>query len=174
MGGASAQLAVREIVKLLQEMFAIEVGGYIMKLILKSLPILYMAFIWYLSSYPSDAVIHLGLPFEAMLKESLHLVEFAGVYILWVLFFLVSGKFDRKRNILAVVIAIAYGFIDETHQYFVPSRSAAVIDLVKDTVGVMAAWYVVNGAYFNGRFPIIGEGIKWVEERCADRENGVD
>ena len=114
-------------------------------------PFLYMGLIWFLSSHPSDAIIDTGFSFDSLLKESLHLIEFAILYILLILAILTYSKLTTRASMLAAIGAIAYGFIDEFHQYFVPSRSATVIDLVKDTVGVLIVYYLVKKYYFDAR-----------------------
>lgn len=40
-----------------------------------------------------------------------------------------------RRVWLAVLIAFLFGISDEVHQYFVPNRSADVMDVVADVVG---------------------------------------
>lgn len=128
----------------------------LLRAVIYGMPFAYMGFIWYLSSCPSDAVIYTGLPFDALLKETLHLIEFAFLYLLWVLFFMARGNLSRKLNLLAAALAVLYGFVDEAHQYFVPSRSATVIDLIKNTAGVAAAWYFVDKALFHDRSSGLG------------------
>ncbi len=43
---------------------------------------------------------------------------------------------------LAVLIGSMYGFTDEVHQYFVPGRTASIIDVLADSVGIAAGAYV--------------------------------
>ena len=114
--------------------------------ILKILPLAYMILIWFLSSNPSDAVVTFSVNayYDAFIKESLHLVEFGILYVLWALAFLSRGELTRKQNLTAVAIAILYGLLDEYHQYFVPARSATFIDLTKDWIGVGVAWLIIN------------------------------
>lgn len=116
---------------------------------IKTAPFAYMALIWILSSLPQDAVIDTPYRWDRPFKESLHLIEFGILYVLFVLFFVVDGKLTRKTNVIAAVIAISYGFGDELHQYFVPYRSATVNDLVKDTIGVLVGYIVVKRFYFS-------------------------
>ena len=42
---------------------------------------------------------------------------------------------DKRTYIYAVILCMLYAVSDEVHQYFVPGRSAGVIDVVIDTVG---------------------------------------
>jgi len=112
-------------------------------------PFCYMIFIWILSSLPHDAILDTPFSFDLLLKESLHLIEFGILYGLFVLFLLVSGKMTRYSNIVVALASIGYGFVDELHQYFVPYRSATVIDLVKDTIGVLVLYWIVRKTYFS-------------------------
>ncbi|MHB1126539.1 MAG: VanZ family protein [Bacillota bacterium] len=132
------------------------------RLVISSLPLIYMGLIWYLSSYPADAVINTGLSFDLGLKEFLHLVEFAGLYVLLVLVLLTWDRMNEKSSIIIALIAIAYGFVDETHQYFVPNRSATIIDLVKNIIGVTTAWYVIKRSYFDKDNSKIKALLNWI------------
>ncbi|MDQ0162598.1 VanZ family protein [Bacillus alveayuensis] len=119
------------------------------------LPFIYMGFIWYLSSQPADAVIETPFPFDDVLKESLHLVEFGLLYWFFVLMLAVQQKLTAKTSMVAALISVLYGLIDEIHQAFVPSRSSTFIDFVKDTIGVAVSFYMMKVWYFqkrNGRF----------------------
>ncbi|TLS38591.1 VanZ family protein [Pseudalkalibacillus caeni] len=111
------------------------------------LPFGYMGLIWYLSSHPQDHVIDTGLSYDSTIKEALHLVEFATLYVLWLLFFYGLGKLTPATNKLSAFLAIAYGFLDEIHQSFVPSRSATLIDLIKDTIGVLVCYIILKQIY---------------------------
>lgn len=115
---------------------------------LRLLPLAYMAFIWYLSSKSSNSVVDLGL-YDSMIKESLHLVEFAILYGLLVLALLTWGELSDKANKGAILLAVAYALLDELHQSFIPSRSASVFDLVKDMTGILVVWYVLRRTYFS-------------------------
>jgi VanZ family protein len=44
-----------------------------------------------------------------------------------------------RGALLAMLITIGYGAFDEVHQYFVPGRSADVLDLRADALGGIAA-----------------------------------
>lgn len=127
------------------------------------LPFLYMGVIWMLSSLPHNAVIELPMStIDRYVKESLHLVEFAILYLLFVLAFLTTDKFSLRVSFWCAVVASLYGIIDEIHQYFVPYRSATFIDVVKDIVGVYVASYFVNRAYRKNKLIKIK---KWLSGR---------
>ncbi|MGI8385742.1 VanZ family protein [Robertmurraya sp. P23] len=120
-----------------------------MKKILWALPIAYMALIWTLSSFPADEFVALpDLSLDRIIKESLHLVEFGILYLLFALTLYGNGQLTKKTSLIFAVIACLYGALDEIHQSFVPYRSATWIDLVKDVIGVTVAYYFVNRFYF--------------------------
>ena len=48
----------------------------------------------------------------------------------------VPEKMRKKFRFFAIIGGVIYGASDELHQYFVPMRSASVIDLFYDAVGV--------------------------------------
>lgn len=114
------------------------------KLVFTLLPILYMILIWVLSSNPADAIVNTPFSFDSLLKESLHLIEFAILYWLIALACMVNGKWTERASMIAASIAILYGLTDEIHQSFVPARSATVIDFVKDTIGVGVSYLIAR------------------------------
>lgn len=144
----------------------------LLRFLLLIAPFIYMILIFVLSSLPADAIVNTPFSWDSAFKESLHLIEFGILYGLWVLFFLVQGKFTANTSKLAALIAIAYGFSDEFHQYFVPYRSATVIDLVKDTIGVLVAFYIVKISYFGEKLPKFKKLLLWVEGLTSKREEG--
>ncbi|MFC0475818.1 VanZ family protein [Robertmurraya beringensis] len=120
-----------------------------MKKFLWTLPLAYMALIWTLSSFPADEFVALpDLSLDRIIKESLHLVEFGILYLLFALALYGNGQLTKKTSLLFAIIACLYGALDEIHQSFVPYRSATWIDLVKDVIGVTVAYYFVNRFYF--------------------------
>jgi VanZ family protein len=109
------------------------------------LPLLYMMMIWRMSSLPSNAYVELpDSNVDRFIKESLHLVEFAILYLLFVLAAYFNGKLTATTSLIFAVVACLYGLTDEIHQSFVPARSATLIDLVKDVIGVSVAYYFVR------------------------------
>ncbi|MEI5909112.1 VanZ family protein [Bacillus spongiae] len=114
------------------------------------LPIVYMIIIWILSSLPVTAVVE--LPDQAIdryIKESLHLVEFAILYVLFVFALIAQKKFTYSTNLFFAIIAGLYGLVDEIHQSFIPYRSATLIDFVKDITGVAICYYLITRRCFH-------------------------
>ncbi|UHA61336.1 VanZ family protein [Metabacillus litoralis] len=118
------------------------------KAIFTLLPLLYMALIWTLSSFPADAIVNTPFSFDTLLKESLHLIEFAILYWLIAFAFIAHGRWTERTSLIAAAIAILYGLTDEIHQSFVLARSATVIDFVKDTIGVLVSYYIAKRKFF--------------------------
>jgi VanZ family protein len=100
---------------------------------------------------PADAIINTPFSFDRLMKESLHLIEFGILYWLVALAFAAHQSWTVKASILAAIVSILYGATDEIHQYFVPYRSATVIDLVKDAIGVLISFYIMKVTYFAKR-----------------------
>lgn len=119
----------------------------IFRWVLKVIPFLYMGLIWFLSSKPADAYVRFSYA-DSLIKESMHLIEFAILYVLFVLFLAVDGKLTKKANWISAVVACLYGLTDEIHQFFVPYRSCTVIDLIKDVTGVTVCFIIVYRGYF--------------------------
>ena len=133
-----------------------------LKLFIRILPLLYMAAIWVMSSMPADAIVELP-KWDSIVKESLHLVEFGILYTLLFLAALSFKGISPKLNLLLILISSLYGLSDEIHQFFVPYRSATVIDVVKDVIGVLVASWVLFGAYQKKRFTKLGDLLHRIE-----------
>ncbi|MCM3567282.1 VanZ family protein [Neobacillus mesonae] len=121
---------------------------------LRVLPLLYMAIIWIQSSLPSDQFVELpDSKLDHTIKESLHLIEFAILYVLLVLAFLTRKRsFTTGLNLACAIFAGLYGISDEIHQSFYPYRSSSLFDLVKDFTGIAVCFYFIRGALFGGKF----------------------
>lgn len=117
---------------------------FFVKLIIRLSPLAYMALIWFLSSHPSDAIVDTGWTYDRTLKEGLHLIEFGILYLLVVLALVSWGKLNQRSSFAAAIFSFLYGLTDELHQYFVPSRSFSLLDITKDLIGIIIAWYIVR------------------------------
>ncbi|WML41588.1 VanZ family protein [Neobacillus sp. OS1-2] len=126
----------------------------VLKWVLRLLPLLYMAAVFIQSSLPSNQFVELPNSFiDRNLKESLHLIEFAILYVLLVLAFLTRSRpFTSSLNVACALFAALYGVSDEFHQSFYAYRSASWFDLVKDFTGISVSFYFVRGALFKGKF----------------------
>jgi len=106
-------------------------------------PILYMGFIFILSSIPAGGSGIGGAFFiTPTLSNVLHIPLFGFLSFLWMRTF-VSGKVRYKKAILyTIIITICYAGLDEFHQFFVPGRFASLGDFALDTIGCIAGLFV--------------------------------
>jgi len=96
--------------------------------------IIYMALMWFISSWSGDEIQLLPIPF---LDKVLHFLEYLifGFLVARVIS-LPEGRKSRIRLFISVVvIALIWGAIDELHQSFVPLRDANFFDLIADCIG---------------------------------------
>lgn len=138
----------------------------ILKWLLRLLPIAYMAAIWIMSSLPSNHFVELpDSQLDRTIKESLHLIEFAILYVLLVLALLTFRReFTPMLNVVCAVIAGLYGVTDEIHQSFYAYRSASWFDLVKDFTGIAVCFYFIRGALFKKKFLGLGKALGLVKK----------
>lgn len=133
-------------------------------LFLSILPFTYMGLIWFLSSHPSDAIVETPFPFDDLLKESLHLVEFGILYWLFIFMLATHQKLTARTSILIAIISFLYGVTDEIHQAFVPSRSASLVDLIKDAIGVIVSFLIVRKWYFEKKESRLHLFLQWLSK----------
>ena len=91
------------------------------------LPAALAAAIWFLSSQPSPGPDLGGL--QEVASYIAHLVLYAALWttLAWAL--------RWRRPVLALVVTVAYGAVDEVHQSFVEGRDASALDLAIDALG---------------------------------------
>ncbi|MCM3573755.1 VanZ family protein [Mesobacillus subterraneus] len=127
-----------------------------------------MAFIWIQSSYfdPESLVgftSSLSQSFFLIIGAGLefaHLFQFGLLYLCIVIVFLSFGRLRTWQEIIAVIISLGYGILDEIHQLYVPFRSFSIGDLFKDTIGIIVFWWVVHRGYFYKESSRIGRWLR--------------
>jgi VanZ family protein len=131
------------------------------KFLIYWLPVLfYCSAIFVQSSYPSMAQLH-DVPFG---DKYLH---FAGYALLGILFFRAfrsshAGKRLLVVSLLSILASTAYGISDEIHQYFVPSRSADVMDALADMVG--SGMGVLGYSLLVEKYDNLFSGYSWTDK----------
>ncbi|WP_010678055.1 VanZ family protein [Bacillus timonensis] len=143
---------------------------FIIRFILRFLPVIYMVWIWLQSSHfnPSKLEgihVQIGIPIYLLLGAALeigHLFQFAILYALLVMAFLTFGKLSLKIEILLFAIAVLYGVLDEIHQFYVPFRSFSITDLIKDGIGVIVVSYIIHKKYFNNEQSRLGRLLRGI------------
>ncbi len=96
----------------------------------------YMGLIFYFSaqSYPN-----VGVDISGISDKLLHFFEYS---ILTLLILRGYGELALPYFSKSAFFSFLYAVSDEIHQYFVPRRSADILDLLADTGGIMAVLFV--------------------------------
>jgi len=99
-------------------------------------PILWMSFIFSLSSRQ-----RIGLSEEYIINftifKSLHVIEYAVLYFLFLRAFLTSlSKNKHRAFIYAAVASLMFAMSDEFHQLYVPTREGSFRDIGIDSIGI--------------------------------------
>jgi len=95
----------------------------------------YMGLIWFLSSRPVDFSLE-DVPFK---DKGVHFVEYAALAVLS------ARAITRSWPGLGVLRAVAWagiltacwGYLDELHQAFVPTRDSSALDFLADAIGAV-------------------------------------
>lgn len=104
------------------------------KFVLYWLPVVvYCLLIFIQSSYPATD----SLPSFPHADKLAHAGGYALLGFLFYRAYLTTGmnKWAMALLIISALSASAYGVSDEIHQYFVPSRTADIVDAMADTAG---------------------------------------
>lgn len=115
----------------------------IIKWIIRILPLGYLGLIWLQSQMFNPSSLE-ALPRVGYMLEMSHLFLFGFLYILIILALLTFKRLTLKMQIVVLVLTFILALGDEVHQYYVPYRSASIIDMVKNTIGIIAAWCLVG------------------------------
>ena len=112
--------------------------------------VIYCFLIFIQSSYPSPE----SVPDIPCFDKILH---FSAYAILGALFFRAFKSLNRIDNIrililLSILFSSLYGAGDELHQYFVPYRTADLMDALADIVGSLFGVYTY--IFISSRFPV--------------------
>ena len=110
--------------------------------------IIYMAFIFYLSSLsnpiktltPKDLYHYLDLP-----RIIYHIIEYATLSLLLYRALKIKSKYPQS---LAIIISAFYGITDEIHQNFVPGRIPSIYDALINIFGAIVMQSIINIYYY--------------------------
>jgi VanZ family protein len=106
-----------------------------------------MALLFALSSVPDTGEESLGRRIlfpSPTLQNLLHVPAYALLTWLWSRALRQRGWRTRPAILTAAAVAIAYGALDEVHQYFVPGRFASVTDALLNAAGAAAVLVAVR------------------------------
>jgi VanZ family protein len=99
-----------------------------------------MAVIFGLSSIPSQEMPNFGL-WDFVVKKGAHMLGYGLLaFAYWY-----GMRFDKRRWVLALLLALLYALTDEYHQSFVPGRHPSWLDaLVIDGSGAALMLFAVS------------------------------
>ncbi len=110
-----------------------------------------------LSTNDSDLIINLLGNLGVYLKNSLHLnitliirklAHIFLYFILYLLIFNVMWQFKIKKQFLfSFIFCFLYAISDEIHQMFILNRSAEVLDVLIDMIGVIFQMIILYGIF---------------------------
>jgi VanZ family protein len=103
--------------------------------------ILIIAEIFYFSSQPGG--IGSGSPWIA---RSYHFIIFFLLNFFIILTIKSKNKLNSKYILICVLFSVVFSIFDEIHQIFVPLRSASVVDILTDTLGILLS-VIIYSAY---------------------------
>ncbi|MCK5215591.1 MAG: VanZ family protein [Candidatus Omnitrophica bacterium] len=92
--------------------------------------LLYMAYVTYLSTLPGDTVSKWGL--QELLTNLMHVPMYSALA-----FFVLKtlGKFSVSTGIIAFMVSVSYGILNEYLQAQIPSRTFSIGDMFLNTLG---------------------------------------
>ena len=113
--------------------------------------VIYCAAIFVQSSFPAP----IKVPRFVLADKLLHFFAYAVLGMLFLRGFLHSSYRGKRRFILfaSILLTVLYGFSDELHQYFVPSRSAELLDLLFDSLGACVGVWAYDTLLH--RYPVL-------------------
>jgi len=79
------------------------------------------------------------------LKKAAHIIEYGVLaFLLWRALSRGRGALSRSALVAAFFVSVLYAASDEYHQTFVPGRNGNLRDVGFDTIGALAALFVVG------------------------------
>lgn len=108
-------------------------------------PVIWMIFIFLLSAH-HKVVIGQVYWQDVVIKKAIHMLEYAVLYFL---FFRAvkknkSKKTDNADYITSLFLTLAYAFLDEIHQTFVPTREGVIRDVGIDSIGILLMLFYIK------------------------------
>ncbi len=112
--------------------------------------LLWMSFIFSLSSHPKVSISHV-YAYDFIIFKTLHMIEYAILYfLLFRAFYSIKNKgfsFTLKL-IVPIFISFIYSISDEFHQLFVPTRSGQWRDTGIDLLGIVLMYTLVKKYFY--------------------------
>ena len=95
-----------------------------------------------------------GLKLESILGINItYLIrKLAHIYLYFVLYIFAFNSLNnfnfKKKNIISFLFSFFYAISDEIHQMFILERSASIIDIFIDTLGIILGFLFLKIVYF--------------------------
>lgn len=92
----------------------------------------------YMSSLPEYSVTGSNSVGEKIVSNAIHIPAYAVLSFLWFKSFKVKEglRLGMRVSIFIFIALVLFAISDEVHQSFVPGRTASVIDVVLDVLGI--------------------------------------
>jgi len=100
-----------------------------------------MTFIFLLSNRQKVAFTQ-NYPVSFTIFKSLHLIEYAVLFLLWLRFLGLAGL--KNPFYLALFLTFGYGLSDELHQSFIIGREGKLLDAFVDGLGGILGWFLIE------------------------------
>lgn len=125
-------------------------------------PFAVMAILWWTSSQsPSD-----GEPsaLRSWLHNGAHVIAYGGLAGAWLTVFLLRAdaalRLAARHAVMALLLTVAYGVVDEWHQSHVPGRDCSAVDVGSDFLGGCIAVVLVSWSV--RRHPRLPRSLPWL------------
>lgn len=109
-------------------------------------PILWMGFIFFLSSQQRVSVTHTYVA-DFTIFKSLHMIEYAILYFLFFRAVYATGGnaiTKKQKLIYPIILSVLFAISDEAHQLFTPTREGQIKDVIIDSVGILLMYEYVK------------------------------
>lgn len=109
-------------------------------------PLAVMALLWWSSSRSPQITETSDV--RAFLHNGAHVVAYAALaaatWLAWPPRLAAAAAAARAASIVAMLVAIGYGIVDELHQSHVPGRTCSASDVLTDALGALLAVFVLR------------------------------
>jgi len=103
-------------------------------------PLMLMGLIFISSSIPMDGEserLKFLMELTPTVQNLLHIPLFGLLAYLWLNALTKNRCPAKKKLIIAIIITLSYGLLDEFHQSFIPGRYASLSDIILNIIGII-------------------------------------
>lgn len=105
-------------------------------------PVLWMGFIFFLSSRSRVSVTHVYAT-DFVIFKSLHMIEYGILYFFFFrALYATGGKrlTTKQKLVYPIIFSIVFAISDEAHQLFTPTREGQIKDVIIDSIGALLVY----------------------------------